>query len=219
MKDEELATAWNALQSRVERTTTALADTQRRLDRSEMETHRNRLGQQPVWEISLAALTLLFVGSFAANHLRELLDRPLAAIPAAVLGALAIVQIHLGVRHLIVASGLDLGRPILETQEKLAELRKLRVRVTQWIFAAALPVWVVFPLLLGQAVFGVEFVFKVSPAWIVANVLFGLAMVPVIDWAMKRSQFATSLQDGLAGRELLAAGAFLREIRSFRAEA
>ena len=76
--------------------------------------------------------------------------------------------------------------------------------------------WVIFPLLLGQMLVGVNFISSVPTAWILANIVFALAMIPIILWIVRRSRFAGSLQDAIVGKHILEAENFLQDIQSFK---
>jgi len=212
MNQQEMTAAWNALESRVAK----YAARQVELEREQMGTLGRRMRRLPTWDLAIAGLTVLWVGNFVADHFGRLMARPVGLLPALLLFAFAIVEINLSVRHLIVANELDLGKPIVEAQRNLANLRKLRVKVTQWLLVCALPAWLVFPMLLGQSIFGVDFVFALNPAWVVSNIVFGIAMAPLVNWVLRKSRFASSLTDTIVGKDIARAEAFLEEIREFQ---
>jgi hypothetical protein len=218
MERTELLNAFNDLQTRVERNLDLQLDEKRRTDGARLETLAKRTQRSPIGDLVVASVTAVLIGNFAADHFDRLLDAPVTALPALTVFGLAILYINLSIRQLIVISELDYADPILETQARLARLRKLRVRSVQGAFIGALPLWVVFPVLLLQMLAGPELLFAVPQAWFWANVVFGLAMVPVVDWILKKSRYARSLQDTLAGREIVEAEAFLQEVAGFRQE-
>lgn len=212
MKDlDTMKSAWQA-----EEPEAALDFAVTQLSEAKTQEARRRTRWSPLGDLVIAGLVLLGVGNFFADNFRRMLESPAASIPAAAVFLMALCFVNLAVRQLVASSTLDYSEAIVATQAKLAALRKLRFRATQWAFLCALPVWVVFPILAGQMAFGVEFVFALNPAWILANVAFGLLMAPVVNWALLKSKFATSLQDALAGRDIVEAEAFLGDLRSFR---
>ncbi len=216
MDKQEFSTAWLALENRVEHCTAQQATLQLQINKDRLTRHQGRMRLVPTWDLIVAGLAAVWTGNFVADHIHGLLTRPVAAIPALLLFAFAIVEINLSVRHFIIAAALDLGQPIVESQRKIANLRRLRVKVTQWVFAWALPLWVIFPVLLGQFIFGVNFIFAVDRGWLAANVAFGIAMIPVVNWVLQKSKFAVSLQDAITGKQVSETEAFLAELAEFQ---
>lgn len=216
MEQQELLTAWNDLQIRVEKYASRQVDLERQVNQTRSNRVRTRATWSLAWDTAVAGLTLLATGNFAADHFAELVAMPAAALPALVLFVLAVWHLNLAIRQLLLVGGLDYSKPVVEAQVTLAKLRKLRFQATRWTFLCALPVWVAFPILLGQWAINVKLIFAISPAWIIGNVLFGLAMAPVINWMMVKSQYAQSLQDTIAGKDILEAEEFLSQIEEFR---
>ena len=177
---------------------------------------QKRVRWSPIWDLMIGAIVLLVVGNFAAENVRELLAAPIAAVPAVLVAALEIFVVNLAIRQLILSSDLDYSKPIVETQVQLAKLRRLRLRATQWTFVFGFAAWIIFPILLGQMVAGPKFINSIPPAFMLANIAFALAMTPVLLWIVKKSRFAESLQDAIAGTDIVEAEAFLGEIREFR---
>jgi hypothetical protein len=163
-------------------------------------------------------VSCLFIGNFIADHFKGLMNDPITALPAIVLFIFSILLINLGVRQLILLSDLDYAKPIVETQVKLAMLRKLRLKTTQWTFILALPTWFIFPIMLGQMLIGVNFIKAISPVWMFANVAFGVAMIPLVNWVMKKSRYSQTLQDTIVGKNIVEAESFVHEIRTFNTE-
>ncbi|MGV3614091.1 MAG: hypothetical protein ACO1SV_02045 [Fimbriimonas sp.] len=209
MERTELLNAFNDLQARVERNLDLQLDTKR-------QTLAKRAQRSPIGDLVVASVTAILVGNFAADHFAALVAAPIAALPAVTVFALAILYINLSIRQLIAISELDYAGPILEAQDRLARLRKLRIQSVRGAFIGALPLWVVFPVLLLQMVAGPRILFAIPQPWFWANVLFGLAMIPAVDWAMRRSRYARSLQDVFAGKEIVEAEAFLQDVANFR---
>ncbi|RYG49028.1 hypothetical protein EON79_02680 [bacterium] len=222
MEKTEMTAAWNALQSRVETLAAQQVQVQDTVNRSEMKLHRWKLMRLPIGEITIASLTVLWISNFAASNFGKILATPLAALPMLLLFLMSLVNIHFSVRHLIAANGLDMTKPVVEAQRELAEVRKRRVKLTQWTLIGAVPLWFLFPIVLGQLLFGFEFVnvlrtlARFDRAWVVGNLLLCLAAVPLLAWSFQRSRFAQTLRDDFAGKDLLEAEAFLWEIRAFQ---
>jgi hypothetical protein len=217
MEIQELSSAFAALETRVEKSVSQHSALRNQLNESRLKTIRGKTQRSPAWDIVVAGIALIVTGAFVAKNLNYLQQSPLTAIPAMLVYALCIFTINVSVRQLILSSELDYAKPMVETQLVLAKLRKLRVRSTQWIFASAFALWFVFPILLGQMLMGAKFMLAMNPAWIVANIVFGLAMVPVINWIMKKSKHAKSIQDEFAGKDVREAEEFIVQIAEFQA--
>ena len=187
-----------------------------RIKQYETRTLQKRTRWSPIWDIVAAAILFLFTGNFVADNFQELLAFPAAAVPAALVFAFGLLSINLAVRQLILLYEFDYSKPILETQVQLAKLRKLRLRATQNMFVFGFSVWLMFPLLFGQMAAGVNFIKAVPAVWILANIAFSLAMMPVIFWFAKKSRFARSLQNSIVGKDILEAESFLRAIQEFK---
>ena len=72
---------------------------------------------------------------------------------------------------------------------------------------------------------GVDAYLFLNGRWLLGNLLFGLAFIPLMLWAARRfasrwqgSPLLQSLMDDLAGRSLVAATGFLNELSQFEQE-
>lgn len=216
MEKTEMLTAWNDLQSRVELSLQLQTKTLDNKNVLEMSRMKNRLHRSPILDLVIASITAIAMGNFFASNIKDLLAAPLTALPAALIFALGIFYINISIRQLILSSDLDYAKPIADAQTTLAELRKLRVRSTQWAFIGGFSVWFVFPIVLAQMLLGSKVLLAINPAWLVGNIAIGLLAIPVIDWFMKKSRFARSLQDEFAGKDIVEAESFLKEIEAFK---
>ena len=217
MEQKEMLMAWKELQSRVEKITALQIESQGKVRQSEMRAVQNRTRLSPVNNLIAAGVSCLVTGGFIADHFTTVIEAPVSALPAVNIIAFSILLTNLSVRQLILSYQLDYASPIVETQTQLAKLRKLRLQSTQLVFVLALPTWFIFPILFGQMAFGVRFINAISPTWILANIAFGIAMIPVLDWVLKRSRYADSLQDMIVGKNIVEAESFLRELSEFKA--
>ncbi len=217
MEIQELSSAFAALETRVEKTVSHQNDLTYQLNASKLKSIKGKTQWSPAWDIVVAGVALIVTGGFIAGNFNELQQSPMTAIPALIVYALCILTINVSVRQLILSSDLDYSKPMVETQLILAKLRKLRVRSTQWIFVSAFVLWFVFPILLGQMLISPKFMLAMNPAWIVGNIIFGLFMVPVINWILMKSKYSKSIQDELAGKDVREAEEFMSQLREFQA--
>ncbi len=217
MEIQELSSAFAALETRVEKSVSQQSDLRNQINESRLLTIKGKTQRSPAWDIAVAGLVLVATGGFFADNFKDLQQVPLTGLPGVIVFALGIFTIHVSVRQLILSSELDYAKPMVETQLVLAKLRMLRVRSTQWIFVSAFVLWFVFPILLGQMILGAKFMLAMNPAWIAANIVFGLAMVPVINWIMMKSKHAKSIQDEFAGKDVREAEEFIVQIAEFQA--
>lgn len=139
-------------------------------------------------------------------------------LPAAALGLYVIAMLAATIRQIVALSQIDYGRPIAAIQKQL-EMLRVRIRITQWAVLAGAVVWAPFAIVVGKAFFGLN---VYSAAWLWANVLFGLSLIPLSVWlskkfgdGMSRSPFIEQLMKDIAGNNLNAARAFLAELSEF----
>jgi hypothetical protein len=126
------------------------------------------------------------------------------------------------VRQIVAARQIDYAKPIAVIQKQLEALRLLRIRITQWALLAGAVVWGPFAMVVLKAFWDVDFH---NAAWLWANVLFGLSLIPLALWLSKRfgdrmgnSPSIQRLMRDLAGHNLTAALAFLANLSQFEDE-
>ena len=144
------------------------------------------------------------------------------ALPAALLDVFAIGMLSANIRLMATARQIDYACSVTSIQKQLANLRRLRIRITQWALIAGTVVWAPAALLACRALFGIE---TYSVAWLLANVVFGLSLIPLSLWVSKkfgdrmgRSPFMQQLMNDIAGRNLTKAQNFLSELSEFESE-
>jgi len=219
MELDDLKQAWNTTNQRLDEMQRLQTAMHKMLLQSQTKKGTNKLRIQPSFELATAVITLVWAGNFRAYNIAKVLRSPAEAIPLALLYALAIFTAGLAVRQFAMISALDYSEPIVETQRKIAALKALRVRSTQFGLLAGLPLWVIFPLIAGQAAFGFEFIRAVSVPWIVGNLVFGVVASAAIVLAARRfgeqSRFFRGINNLLAGAEIGEVQRQLAEIGDF----
>jgi hypothetical protein len=166
-----------------------------------------------VWFAMVVAL-----GSFIYQHIVT----PRLALPGAVVDMFAIGMLAATIRQIVTARQIDYGRPIAAVQKQLETLRVLRIRTTQWGLLAGAVIWAPFAIVVLKVLFGVE---ANSKAWLWANLLFGLSLIPLAIWLsrkfgdrMDRSPFVQRLMRDIAGPNLYAARVFITRLSEFENE-
>ena len=160
-----------------------------------------------------------WLGSFMGDHLGE----PRFFIPAAILNASAIALLILGAQMAVRMRTIDHGRPVLEVQRDLQFLRIRKINLTRWTVFLSPLLWTPLVIVILKAALGVD-AYQALPAWLAANLLFGLAAIPVLRYAAgafserwKGNPVVQSIMRDTAGRGLAEAAGFLDELARFEA--
>ena len=164
-------------------------------------------------------LAVAWLGSFMADHLGE----PRFFIPAAILDAGAIALLVLGGQQVVRMRTVDRGKPVIEVQRELQSLRTRRINATRWIVLLSPLIWTPLVIVLLKAAFGVD-AYDALAGWLVANLLFGLAAIPVLLYVSrvfserwKGAPLLQSIMRDTAGRSLVEAEGFMDELARFEA--
>jgi hypothetical protein len=185
------------------------------------ESYVRRLSWGAWVEVGLNLLAVALLGSFAAGHLRE----PRFLIPALALAGYALALLIVRVRELAELASIDYAEPVVAIQKRLEGLRIRRIRATVWTLLFAPLMWVPLLVVVLRGLFRVDIYAVAAPSWFLANLLFGLAVIPVgillarrYGDVFERSSRARSLADAIAGRSLAAALDALDTIRRFEGD-
>jgi hypothetical protein len=169
-------------------------------------------------EIAAWLTIVVAVGSFIHDHA----GTPRFALAGAVAGLFGIGMLAAAIRQIVMARRIEYGHPIAVIQKQLEELRVWRIRVVQWAVPAGAVAWAPFAIVVLKALFGMD---DYSQAWLWANVLFGLSLIPLALWLSKRfaermdrSPFLQRTMRDIAGHNLAEAGDFLANLAQFERE-
>jgi hypothetical protein len=128
------------------------------------------------------------------------------------------------IRQIQAALQIDYGQPIATIQKQHAELRMLRIRYIQGIFLAATLAWTPLLIVGLQGFFGLDAYSLLGAPYLFANVLVGLAIIPLGIWLSKkygdrmgRSPIIQRFMNDLAGHNLNEASRFLATLSEFEA--
>ena len=219
MELDELKSAWSSVNRRLDEMQEQQNALQNMALDAQTKKSANALRREPIFELAVAILTVIWSGNFLWENLAAFQRSPFSALPVGMLHALAIVTIGLSVRQLITIASLDYSQPILDTQVKIASIRSLRVRSTQWLMLIGLPLWVLIPIIAGQAIVGVGFIHAIDKGWLVANLVFGVAAAAAIVYAARRLRDRSSvfqkIDDLIAGTAIAKAQRLLADVQGF----
>jgi hypothetical protein len=174
-------------------------------------------------EIALLVMALSVVGRFLAESITEIRF----VWPAVMIDVWLIFTLACTVRQFVAAKRIAFDMPIAALQRQIADLRILRLRAIRWeLLAGQIVWWIPLIIIALKLFFGIDAYRYLSPGYIVANLLLGVALIPLAIWlakryesALKRSQFMDRLADAVAGYSLIAArnyAAMLSDFESLR---
>lgn len=172
-------------------------------------------------ELFGALAALVWLGSFTVGHAGDIRF----AAPGAVLALCALALAITAGRQFAALRELDYGQPVLAIQSRLEAMRLERLRGTLAALVLGPLLWVPALIVLMKGALGVDAYALFAPAWIVANVLFGGAVLAGAVWVsrryadrMERSPRLQRLMRDLAGRNVNHAIGFVDELRRFGRE-
>ncbi len=169
------------------------------------------------YELVCGVLAALLAGS----TLGDAFATPRFALPAAALLGLAILAIAFPIWQLTALARLDLAGPVLETQRRLAELRRARARANRGVLFASPLLWALLVVVVPHALVGLDVYRAFGIAWVAGNFAFGVAVLGGALWASRRfpgSRLWRALGDDLTGRRLAALEGSLAELAAFARE-
>ncbi|HEX4964336.1 MAG TPA: hypothetical protein VF173_26190 [Thermoanaerobaculia bacterium] len=172
-------------------------------------------------ELLLDLPIALWLGSFIVDHRHEIRF----LLPAVVLHLFVIGLIVTIVRQLAAIGSLDYGAPVLEIQRRLESLRIERLRATKWTLLLSPLLWTPLVIVAFESLLGVDVYARFDMSWLLGNLLFGAALIPLAVWIsrryaarMERSPFVQRLMRDLAGYNLNAAAGFVDRLARFAEE-
>ncbi len=219
MEDREIKRLWAESNRRLEASTRLNAILVRQWSLRTAGTSLNWLAGGIVFELIVNAIGVALIGAFASAHLRE----PRFLVPAVMLDVYAIALIVAGARQLAEVHRLDFDEPVVAIQMRLERLRLRRIRTTLATLLFAPLMWVPLSIVGLQGLFGID-AYAAGWAWLAANLLFGLAVIPLAVLLARRfgARLAAStpgraIADAIAGQSLTSALDSIDAIRRFEA--
>ena len=175
------------------------------------------VGMESVIQFAVVAA----LGSFIYEHIAMVRF----ALPAAALDVFTIAILIAMVRQIAGALQIDYDKPIAIIQKQLENLRVFRIRYIQGIFLVSPLAWTPLLIVALKGFWGLDAYRLFGAAYLVANLLVGLAIIPLAIWLSKkfgdrmgRSPVIQRLMKDLAGYNLNAAAGFLATLSEFEEE-
>jgi hypothetical protein len=198
--------------------------TRQLLSATKMNRARSALQRLAVFlalESVLALAVIIALGSFIGDHIA----RVRFAVPAAALDLFEIATLIVLIQQIRLAVYIDYHKPVAAIQKQLASLRMLHIRHVQWTLLLAPLVWTPLLIVALEGFLRVDAYKTLGAAYLLANLLFGLAIIPPAIWLSKkfgdrmdRSPRIQWLMKELAGYNLNAASDFLATLSEFEEE-
>jgi hypothetical protein len=214
---EELERRWQAHDRTLERALALNTKVVRALGSSQARTALERLARVIVVEIVFDAVAVLWLGSHFGDRLGQ--PRFWLATLALLLPAVALLADR--VRQLVRVRAIDADGAIVDMQRRLDRLRLQRLRTLRNILVASPLLWT--PLLIvGLDLLGVDAYRALGARYLLANVAFGLAAIPVGLWLAKvysdkalRSPALRQFVRVLSGHSVAAAEAAIGQLATY----
>ncbi|HZW88168.1 MAG TPA: hypothetical protein VFF12_03740 [Myxococcaceae bacterium] len=175
----------------------------------------------PAFELAAGIVAQLWLVQF----IEGVLGAPLLVASGIALFVAALVATMVAARQVFLAATVDPAGPVAEVQDRLEQLRTLRLWATRWTLLLSPLLWTPLALVLGRAMFGVDLQRAVGWPWLLANLAVGYAAIPLGLRALARAsrRWGASaawqrLREDVAGRSLARARRSLEEIAAFRKE-
>lgn len=202
---EEMQAAWTAQNAKLDQVTLLVTDQVRHDTIPRIKKPLRGLIVSLALEVVLCAIGMIVLGGFLADHIREIRF----VWPAALMDLWLLVTLISSVRQFLTATSVNFDEPIVTVQVQLARLRILRLKTFRWIFLTGQIVWWIPFVITGlRMFFGVDAYNFLTPIFLSANMVAGLAFIPLLLFVAKRAavqkhgSWYKRLADVIAGRGL-----------------
>lgn len=172
-------------------------------------------------ESAVALAIIIVLGAFIGDHITTV--RFVA--PAVALDLFEIATLIVLSQQIRLALYVDYSKRVAAVQKQLESLRILRIRHVQWTLLLAPLLWTPLLIVALEGFLRVDAYKALGAAYLLANLLFGLAVIPLAIWLSKkfgdrmdRSPKIQWVMKELAGYNLNAASAFLATLSEFEEE-
>jgi hypothetical protein len=201
MELDELRTKWAEYDRKL--------DVSIRLNRQLLRETYTRRARFALWRLAAmlaaGALFMLAIIVSLGRFIALNWGTPKLTVPAIVLDIAAIASLVALNAQIGLALNIDYSQPIAVIQRRLETLRSFRIRYVQVILLTSALLWMPIFIVLTMGIFPMS--------WILANVAFGLVVLAVGVWLVRR--FGSRFLPDLAGYNLKAAAGFLATLAQF----
>jgi hypothetical protein len=221
MDVDQLKSEWQALDQKVQ---SVLRLNARVVEDAVVTRTRSYVGREyrrmvPSLLLDVGAMVLL--GSFIGDHWGE----PRFSIPAIALHLFVLGFTIATSRQWALLHAIDHGAAVIANQRRLERLKLERVWMTKWVILLAPLLWTPLFIVLCKGLLHVDAYRAFGMRYIVANLLVGVAAIPILWWGARRfgerfrdRPFVQRLCDDIGGRNLKAATAYLASLAAFEEE-
>jgi hypothetical protein len=182
------------------------------------DTALKRLSRALWLELGLNVAAIGLLGTFLADHWRE----PRYLVPAILLDAGVVALIVSAARQLAVITRMDYAAPIVAIQRQVERLRSERIRTMQLTLMLSPLAWTPLFVVAMRGLFDVDVYASFGVAWLIANVVFGVAVIVAALWIsysfadrLDRSPSIQRLLRDIGGQNLAKATEFLNSLAQF----
>jgi hypothetical protein len=221
MELDDLKLAWAAHSAMLER---SLAIDERLLREVLLRKVRIAVAPYILWrtlEMALGIAMLSIVVRIVAAHVSEPRYTVVAGALAAFLGVITALCAYLLVKSVT----LDNGGPVTAIQRQVERIKLVEYQALKWAVLGGVVAWLPAALISFEALTGVDALARVDLSYLVANLVFGLAVLG-LGHVLSRQYVerpdlgptARRLVDALSGRALRSASAHLAELARFERE-
>lgn len=218
MELEDMKAMWEAQDRKLDAILRLNSKLLQKTNLDKADTALKRLFRGLLFEVVLNFGAVVLLGWFISNHLTEIRF----LVPAVVLDVCVIALNIALIRQLVAIRDIDYDAPILVIQKKVELLKIQRIDALKWTLLSCPLLWVPLQIVAFQGLFGVDVYAYFGIDYLVANLLFGIAVIPLALWIskryasrMKRTGLAQRLMGALAGSDLNAAIGFLNALARF----
>ena len=218
---QELERRWQTLDRALERSVALNVKVVHALGASQARTALERLARTIVATLVVNAVAVAWL----ASHVAARLTQPRFALPALALFLPALAIVAGDVRQLVRVRAIDADGPIVAMQKALDALHLQRLRLLRNILTFSPLAWPPMLIVGLDALFGIDAYIVLGGRYLLANVAFGLAMIPLVRWLANvysdkalRSPTLQRLARSLSGHSLQSARAAIERLATFERE-
>jgi len=221
MQLDDLKEAWAAHGTMMER---SLAIDERLLREVLLRKVKFALAPHVIWravEVAIGITALMATVSVLVAHAGE----PRYLMIAGALSVFTLAMTAMTAYLLVSILQLKYDGPVATIQRTVERIKLAEYRVFKWALLGGVVMWLPVLLVLFEALTGVNALGRVNLAWLVANMLFGVAFLAIGQALSKKyverrdlTPWARRLVDALAGRPLQRAADHLAELATFERE-